>query len=414
MVDVGNITDLRPASVEPGQHRGGEKVQPPEIDGRSSLGPFYLLLVVFLGLLAFGFWSATARIDEIARARGQVLSLAGTQVIQSADSGVLRELLVSEGERVRRGQTLVILDQTRAEAAYKDSLNKVAALEATLSRLVAEVYERPIHFAEDLAAWPEFRANQTALFHRRQQALVEGIAALEKTASLVEDELRITEPLQSAGDVGEAEVLRLKRQISEIRGQIINNRNQYFQDAQAEMTRAEEELAAQRQLLRERQTLLEQTEISAPVDAVVKRIDITTVGASVRPGEVLMELLPTGSELIVEAKYPPADVASLRLGMPTTVKLDAYDPSIYGSLEGVVTYISPDALTEQDPRAGETVFYRVRVSFRESAVDRNAERAIIINPGMTAMVEVRTRDRTIFSYLTKPITKTFSEAFTER
>lgn len=388
----------------------------PRFRGRGGRGgALMLVVVVFFALTIFVTWASVAKIDQLARAQGQVVAKARTQVIQAADNGVLEQLRVQEGERVARNQMLAVMDQSRAKAAYEDSRNKVAALEATLARLVAEVYGRDIEFHEGLAAYPAFLENQRALFERRKRALVEGIQALEESAALIRSELIITEPLLASGDIGKVEVLRLRRQLAEVKGEIINTRNKFFQDAQAEMTRAEEDLAAQQQLLRERETVLRQTEIRAPVDGVVNRIEVNTLGASVRPGEVLMELLPTESELIVEAKYPPADVASLRLGLPTSVKLDAYDSSIYGSLEGEIIYISPDVIMENDPRTGETYYYRVRIRVQDPEASVNERtREIVITPGMTAMVEARTLERTVMSYLTKPITKTLSASLTER
>lgn len=388
----------------------------PRFRGRGGRGgALMLVVVVFFALTIFVTWASVAKIDQLARAQGQVVAKARTQVIQAADNGVLEQLRVQEGERVARNQMLAVMDQSRAKAAYEDSRNKVAALEATLARLVAEVYGRDIEFHEGLAAYPAFLENQRALFERRKRALVEGIQALEESAALIRSELIITEPLLASGDIGKVEVLRLRRQLAEVKGEIINTRNKFFQDAQAEMTRAEEDLAAQQQLLRERETVLRQTEIRAPVDGVVNRIEVNTLGASVRPGEVLMELLPTESELIVEAKYPPADVASLRLGLPTSVKLDAYDSSIYGSLEGEIIYISPDVIMENDPRTGETYYYRVRIRVQDPEASANERtREIVITPGMTAMVEARTLERTVMSYLTKPITKTLSASLTER
>ena len=398
------------------QNALASEVQSGRFGGRGGRrGAMVLIMVVFSALAIFTTWASIAKIDQLARAQGQVIAKARTQVIQAADNGVLEQLRVSEGERVARDQVLAVMDQSRAQAAYEDSRNKVAALEATLARLVAEVYGRNIEFHEGLAPYPAFRENQQALFERRKQALVEGIQALEESAALIRSELIITEPLLASGDIGKVEVLRLQRQLAEVKGEIINTRNKFFQDAQAEMTRAEEDLAAQRQLLRERETVLGQTEIRAPVDGVVNRIEVNTLGASVRPGEVLMELLPTESELIVEAKYPPADVASLRLGLPTSVKLDAYDSSIYGSLDGEIIYISPDVIMENDPRMGETYYYRVRIRIQDPGASANKRtREIVITPGMTAMVEARTLERTVMSYLTKPITKTLSASLTER
>lgn len=284
----------------------------------------WLIGAILIAVLILVSWASFARIDELVRARAQVIAAARTQVIQAADSGVIAEVLVREGQFVRRGQVLVRFDQDRARAAFDDSSNKVAALKATLTRLRAEVYGSPLIFPPELSAWSAFRENQTQLFERRRRALLEGIAALENSKRGVDQELAITAPLVTTGDVGQVEVIRLRRAQAELDGQIANVRNKYFQDAQADMTKAEEELATQEELLRERTTVLGYTELRAPADGQVRKINFTTVGAAVRPGDPVLEILPTSSQLIVEAKYQPQDVASLRLGLPATVKLDAY------------------------------------------------------------------------------------------
>jgi len=374
-----------------------------------------IIAAVLVALVALGTWAALANIEELARARGQVIAAARTQVIQAADGGVLEAMLVREGEPVRQGQILARLERSRAEAATEDSRAKVAALRAALARLKAEVFGGTPAFGPELESkWAAFVANQKALFTRRQQALREGVGALEKTLVIVRAELAITEPLEAAGDVGRAEVLRLQRQEAELLGQIVNIRNKYFQDAQAEMTKAEEDLSTQEQMLAERSTLLEHTELRAPMDGVVKRIQITTIGAAVRPGDTLLELLPGGTDFIVEAKFAPTDVAFLRLGLPAAVKLDAYDSSIYGQATGEVVYISPDAITEPDPRTGEHVYYRVHVRIASLPDKLVRGKPMLVQPGMTALVEVRTGERTVLQYLTKPVVKTLSEAMTER
>lgn len=374
-----------------------------------------MILSVGAALLGLGVWSAVSHLDELARARGQLIAVARTQVIQAADGGVLDAILVREGEMVDQGQLLARLDRSRVLASVDDSRAKVAALRAALVRLKAEVFGgKPIFEPNFRAEWPEIVANQIALFDRRQRALHEGVAALEKTLGTVYAELLITAPLEAAGDVGRSEVLRLKRQEAELRGQIINVSNKYFQDAQAEMTRAAEELATQEQSLAERTALLEHTELRAPMNGVVKRIQITTVGAAIRPGDTLMELLPAGGDLIVEAKFSPADVAFVRVGLPAAVRLDAYDSSMFGQAEGKVVYISPDALAETDQKAGEQFYYRVHVRI-DSLPDRLVRgKSMTLQPGMTAQVEVRTGQRTVLQYLVKPIMKTLSEAMTER
>lgn len=370
-----------------------------------------LILATFFAVSLLLAWAANAQIDQLVRARGQVIAAARTQMVEAADNGVLTEIYVREGDVVKKGQLLARLDQNRAMAAYEDGRNKVAALKATLARLRAEVYGVPLVFPPELNEWPAFRENQSQLFQRRRQALREGIGALEINRNLAAEELAISEPLLAAGDVGRAEVIRLKRARAELDGQIVTLRNRFFQDAQAEMVKAEEDLAAQEEMLRERTAILGMTELRAPLDGKVKKIDVTTPGAAVRQGEPILELLPTSSELIVEAKYPPGDVSSLQLGLPAAIKLDAYDPNIYGSLEGKVVYISPDALNEPGPQGSENIYYRVHV--RLDRVPKSA-RKIVVNAGMTATVEVRSRQRTVLSYLTKPITKTLSNSFGER
>lgn len=378
-------------------------------------GPVLLIAAVLVGLTVFGIWASNSMIDELARARGQVIALARTQIVQAADDGVLSEMFVEEGQTVSQGQLLVRMEQDRGFAMYEDSLNKVAALQASLARLRAEVFGKELAFPADLSPWPTFVENQKQLFLRRKQALNEALAALQETKSLIVEELAMTEPLLVTGDIGKTEVLRLRRSLAEVTGQMINIRNRFFQDAQVEMTKTEEELAAQEQLLRERTAILGYTEIRAPADGIVRKIEVTTTGASVRKGQALIELLPVDSELIVEAEFSPADVASLRIGQKAAIKLDAWDASIYGSVDGEVIYLSPDALSRPDQRGGEQPFYRVHVRPGEPPSEVGPRReTITIDPGMTATIEVRTRDRSVLSYLTKPVTKTLSNAFGER
>lgn len=381
-------------------------------------GSLIIILLVFLVLAVFGGWASVAELDQIARAQGQVIATARTQVIQSANDGVIEAMLVREGEPVKKGQALARLDRSQAEAAQRDSLGKVAALKAALIRLQAEVFNRPLNFPPEVRAYPAFVANQTELFQRRQGAIHAEVAALKESLHLVREELVLAEKLLTTGDIGRAEVIRLQKQVADLNGQITNRRNKYFQDAQADMTKAEEDLATQSQLLAERSAVYERTEVVAPADGLVRNIQITTQGAKVRPGEIIMELLPTGGALIVEAKLKPADIAYIRPGLPAALKLDAWDYSIYGVLRGEVAYISPDALSEKAPNGSEQVYYRVHVRIDEAALaERNRNhpgKPVEIQPGMTATVEIATGRQTVLAYLTKPITKTLSESLTER
>ena len=385
--------------------------------GDSARGSWLIVVMTGASIAALFIWAAMSEIDQIARAPAQVIASARTQVIQSANDGVIEALLVQEGDRVKAGQVLARLDRSQAEAAWQDSTAKVAALKAALARLRAEVFGRPLVFPPEVLAHPAFVSNQRELFQRRQQAVKAEIDALEESRSLLRQQLDLSFPLLGSGDIGKAEVIALQQKLAEISGQITNRRNKYFQDAQAEMTKAEEDLATQEQLLADRVAVYERTEIVSPADGLVRNIQMTTPGAKVRPGDVVLELLPTSSALVVEAKLKPVDIAFVRTGLPAAIKLDAFDYSIYGVLQGVVSYISPDALIEKTP-TGEQPYYRVQVSIDEAALSRrNASqggKAVEIQPGMTAMVDIRTGRQTVLAYLTKPVTKTLSEALSER
>ena len=366
-----------------------------------------------LAIAGFLFWANWAELDQITRANGQVIASSRNQVIQVSEGGVLAELPVREGTEVKRGQLLARFDQTKAEAGYQESAAKAAALRATVARLNAEVFGGVPKFPPELAKYPEFRANQLALFNKRQGAVRDEVAALEQSRALVGEELDMNLPLLKTGDVSRAEILKLQRQVVDIQGQITNRRNKYLQDSQAELGKAQEELTGVLQIVVQRKEQLGFTEVRSPMDGIVRSVRLTTLGGVAKPGEEIMQIVPVDDDLIIEAKVKPADIAFIKPGLPATVKLDAYDYSIYGALEGIVIYISADTLNE-DVRNNEQPYYRVQIKTSErNLLGRNNER-IEIQPGMTATVEIKTGKKTVLRYLTKPITKTISESMGER
>lgn len=382
--------------------------EPPSI-GRS------LVLSSALTIVGFMAWASWAEIDQITRSSGQVIASSRNQVIQSQDGGIIEAILVKEGAQVRRGQLLVRFDKTKVEAGYLETTAKAAALEAAVARLKAEVFGGEPKFPGLLKNYPEIRDNAETLFRRRQEAVREEIDALGKSLALVKAELDINLPLLSSGDVSKTEVLKLQRQVAEIQGQITNRRNKYLQDSQAEMSKAEEDLAGVAQVQAQRKDLLDRSEIIAPMDGVVRNVRITTVGGVARPGEEIMQIVPVDDDLLIEAKVRPSDIAFVKPGLPATVKLDAYDYTIYGSLDGRVTYISADTLNEESRGTNEQPYYRVQVKAQgRNFVGRSAAERIEIQPGMTAMVEIKTGSNTVLKYLTKPVTKTMRESLSER
>lgn len=382
-------------------------------DVHAPLRARWSLWVMVCGLLALLLWSSIGEIDQVTRAQAQIIAAERTQLVQSSDGGVLTELHVKEGDIVKAGQLLATLQKERAAAAVSDSRAKVAALNITLARLHAEVYGKPLVFDKDLLNYSEYIRNQTDLYNKRQTAFNDDLRALQNILALGEDELRINRQLEASGDVSRAEILRLQRNVADIRAQLVNKRNKYFQDAQAEMTKAQEELSTQTEQLRDRSQVLEHTELVAPVDAVVNNIKVNTLGGVVRAGDTVMELLPTGDDLIAEAKIPPADIAFVAIGQSASVKLDAYDSSIFGALHGVVSYISSDVLTEET-RQGPFLYYRVRIRITGSEFKGDKAKEIHLRPGLTASAEIKAMERTVLSYLIKPIAKTFSQSMGER
>ena len=327
---------------------------PPPKDAR------WTLRVGVIGLIALVSWAAVGKIDQVTHAQAQIIASARTQVVQSPDGGVMTMLHVKEGDVVKAGQLLVTLQKERAASAVSDSNSKVAALRITLARLHAEVYGVDLKFDPELLAYTDYIRNQSQLYQKRQTAFKEDISALENILSLAEDELKINRQLEATGDVSRADILRLQRSAADIRAQISSKGNKYFQDAQAEMTKAQEELSSQKEQLRDRSQVLEHTELTAPVDGIVNNIKVNTVGAVVRAGDTVVELLPTGDNLIAEAKISPSDIAFVAVGQDASVKLDAYDSSIFGAMHGKVSYISPDVLSEET-RQGTVMYYRVRI-----------------------------------------------------
>ncbi len=372
-----------------------------------------VLFVFMVSLIAVVFWASVGKIDQVTRAQGQIIAAERTQIIQSPDGGVLTELHVKEGDFVKAGQLLATLQKERAQAAVSDTRAKVAALRITLARLQAEIFEKPLQFDPTLLSYKDYIHNQTELYTKRQRAFKDEISALTKILSLAEDELKINRQLEASGDVSRAELLRLERSSADIAAQLTGKRNKYFQDAQAEMTKTQEDLSTQTEQLNDRTSLLEHTELVAPVDGVVNNIKVNTVGGVVRQGDTVMELLPGGNNLVVETKIMPADIGFVKIGQTASVKLDAYDYSIYGGMLGNVSYISPDVLTEET-KQGPMTYYRVRVTITGTEFKGDKASQIQVRPGLTASVEIKAMDRTVLSYLIKPLSKTMSMSMGEK
>ena len=372
-----------------------------------------VIWISLLALICFLVWASQAELEQITRAPGQIIASGRTQVIQASDGGVLQALLVKEGDTVERGQVLALLDRQKLHAAYQETRSRELALRATVARLNAEIVGNEPAFPADTEGYPQFRANQLALLQKRRASINEETASLRKLLELAQRELAMTAPLVSTGDVSQADVLKLERQVADLQAQITNRQNKYMQDTQADLSRAEEELAGVQQMLAQRADLLSRTELRAPMRGVVKNIRMTTIGGTLKPTEELMQIVPIENELLVEARIRPTDIAFIHTGQTASVKIDAYDYTLYGWLEGKVSYLSPDTLTE-DLKQGEQAYYRLQVRADDKSFARNTKQAIQLQPGMTVTVEIKTGKNTVLRYLAKPIVKTMREAMVEK
>jgi adhesin transport system membrane fusion protein len=376
-----------------------------------------LWVIVFASAAVLGFvlWSVWAELDQITRARGQVIPTGRVQTVQAPTEGVITQILVREGDRVEKGQLLVSLDQVKAGAAVEEGRARVAALKTTMARIEAELFNRPLAFPADVATFPELIANQRMLYARRRQALNADVSALSAQLTLARQELELNRPLVATGDIARAELLRLQRSVSDLSGQISSRRSRYLEELQAEYAKTQEELTTAEQALTQRADDLGNNQLRAPATGLVSNLKISTVGGVVRPGDEVMQIVPAGARLIVEARLSPAEIAFIRRGQPASVKFDAYDSSVYGSALGEVTFVSPDTTTAPREGGGQESFYRVQLAVDTASMrPKNPGERILIQPGMTATAEIKTGSTTVFRYLTKPILKTTSESMTER
>jgi adhesin transport system membrane fusion protein len=380
----------------------------------NSARPLSFMWVIALVIAVFLVWAYYFEVDQAVRAQGQVISSSRTQVVQVADGGVLSRLLVREGQTVQKGELLAILEKERSVAAYEETKAMQAARAASLVRVNAEASGLAPVFGKEFKGFESLVAVQIQLYSQRKKALNDEIQVLQKSLDMAIKEQEMNEHLFASGDVSSLEVMRARRQVLEIRGRISATRNKYKVEAGQEASKVQEDLNAAEFKLDQSRSVLAHTELSAPVNGVVKLLKITTLGGVLRPGDELMQISPTEEDLLIEARVNPSDIGQLKLGLPVSVKLDAFDSSIFGILNGTLSYISSDTLQEQSANGQTTVFYRVQVKVKAPEQSDLFRTPIFLKPGMSASIDIRTQSRSILRYLLKPIFKSFDGALMER
>lgn len=366
---------------------------------------------LFTLLAVFIIWAGFFHLDEVTTGSGKVIPSSHEQVVQSLEGGIIHSLMVREGDIVERGQQLAQLDRTKTESSVLESESRLNAAMAKAARLNAEVNDRELVFPAELDDDVELVKQETALYQSRRESLEKGLAGLRQGTELVQRELSLTRPLVTQGAASKVEVLRLERQKNELDSKITEMKNQYYVRAREELAKANEEIEAQRSVMKGREDSLTRLTFSAPVRGIVKDIDVTTVGGVIPPNGKLMSLVPLDDQMLIEAKISPRDVAFIHPGQKAQVKITAYDYSIYGGLEGEVTMISPDTLQDEVKR--DVYYYRVYIRTNSNHLTNKQGAVFSVFPGMIATVDIKTGSKTIIDYLLKPLNKA-KEALRER
>lgn len=410
---------------------------------------FYSVTLLFACFIA---WASFAEVEQLTRGQGQVVPSSETQLLQSLEGGILDALSVQEGDAVKKGQVLARVRNVAFASSQKEIEAKAAALRLKRARLQAEATGEA--YAPDAATaqqFPAIAANEQALYASRQQDLRNALSLLDdrirvseadlreisaqvgrlsETRGLLEKEVEMTRSMVAKNAAPKMEGIKLERELADLRGNLsasvqkrgaveaelsatrrerTEKENRYKSEALADISGVEAELAGLGENLKTASDRVDRAELRSPADGIVKSIHIRTIGGVIEPAKVIMEIVPVNDVLKVTAKVSPTDIAFLKVGQPVRVGVTAYDPQRYGKLDGKLTRIGADTVSDNKGN----VFFEIDVVTEKTYLGTKAS-PLPINPGMVAQVDVITGRRTIMSYLIKPFLRARQEALTER
>ncbi len=372
---------------------------------RNSLGASRIIYIAAGAVLVFLIWAAFAWIDEIVRADGEVVSSSRSQIIQNLEGGILAELYVRQGDEVDAGQVLARLQATRFQTTADDLQDQIDALEIKQYRLEAEAsgaFEFEVSPELEQRS-PNILASERALLRARQADFNSRRSSAKQIRDQLQEELANMERLHKQRIVALIEVNRAKKAATDAKAKFNEIGTQSELQLAEEYSETLQMLTSHRQELRIASDQLSRTIITSPMQGVVNNMAVTTIGGVIRPGDEIFEIIPLGEELFVEARVKPENIASVQPGQDATIKLSAYDYTIYGALKGKVDFVSADTFEDdRNPRA--EPYYRVTLKVdRASFTER--QRDIQIRPGMRAIAELQTGSKTVLQYLLKPLYK---------
>lgn len=416
-----------------------------DMAGREGLSGSLIMMTIAALLALAIFWASWAELDNVTRGEGRIVSSVQNQLVQAAEGGVILHRFVSENSTVAEGEVLFEIDPVDASSELNRVAQRLAALDIKELRLRAEIEATEFVIPADLnARSPMVALTEQSLFAARRAELAGQLAVLEqrlqqrgqdlraaestagtaeRTAGFLEEEIAVVEPLVRDNIAPATRLLELQRQLEQARGErdraavgidqarsgmteleteIENARASYRLRAMDELNTLvaeQSELAESLPRLEER---VSRTVIRAPMDGIVNQLNFRTPGGFVNTGDVILELVPTGEALIIEARIMPQDISRIQLDDAVRIRLSAYDSAKYGSVDGRVIRISPDAVV--DEQNGGASHYLVDVAIEGSMVLDNGE-VVTLLPGMTATVDVLSGTRSVLEYIWQPIAR---------
>lgn len=423
-----------------------------ELAGKNKNTSSILLLVIVTLVIVVFVWASVTEIDNVVRGSGKTVSEAKNQLVQSSEPGVIKKRYVSKGDFVKKGQLLFDIDPVDAKTLLDQAQKRYSTLLVKSLRLKAEVNNDIPNFPQDLSdAAPNAVSTELALYRARLDDLTTKTAILDQRRlqkqneiqelkilfettsnglALIRSEIAKVEPLVKSGLAAETRLIALKRDeeasigsanqaqsgqkrlisgLDEIDEQLKAEQQAYRTSALTDLSSIEGELAELNARIPALENRVDRTSVRSPVDGVINRINYVTADAYVRTGEELLEIVPTGSDLIVETQVSPKDIAYIIVGQDVKISLTAYDPAKFGRIDGKVLSVSADALGDNQTMQQ---YYLVDVSITGAMYKDNGEEVTIL-PGMVASIDVLSGKRTILDYFWQPISKTQSKAFRE-
>ena len=377
-------------------------------------GPSYMIWICTASVFVFIFWAAFAWVDEIVRAPGEFISSSRPQIIQNLEGGILAELKVKEGDVVSRGDVLARLHGTQFQSSVDDLLDQIAALEVRQLRLEAELggqfdFAVPVALA---ARTPAMVASERALLQARQSDYVSRREGAQRVLDQAAKELSLLEAMLEKKIVALIEVTRARKAHADAKIRFDETVTQTELQRAQDYSDTLKELATLKQNLKSSEDQLNRTVLLSPMRGIVNNLKVTTIGGVVRPGEEIAEIIPLDEEMFVETRVKPEDIAGLRPGQEATIKLSAYDYTIWGTLKGRIDFISADTFKDERARDLEaSAHYKVTLRIDMDAMT-DRQRRIEIRPGMQATAELHTGEKTVLQYPLKPLYKS-REAFRE-